>query len=75
MKRRILWIVLVLLLAGGLTGGYFYAQGVGSKPPFRTTPVTRGSVTAAVSAGSAHGSMVTSPSSHSSHRPSAFTAA
>jgi HlyD family secretion protein len=50
MKRRILWIVLVLLLAGGLTGGYFYAQGVGSKPPFRTTPVTRGSVTAAVSA-------------------------
>ena len=50
MKRRILWIILVLLLAGGLTGGYFYAQGVGSKPPFRTTPVTRGPVTAAVSA-------------------------
>jgi HlyD family secretion protein len=50
MKRRILWIILVLLLAGGLTGGYFYAQGVGSKPPFRTTPVTRGTVTAAVSA-------------------------
>ena len=50
MKRRILWIVLVLLLAGGLTGGYFYAQGVGGKPPFRTAPVTRGPVTAAVSA-------------------------
>ena len=50
MKRRILWIVLVLLLAGGLTAGYFYTQSVGGKLPFRTAPVTRGSVTAAVSA-------------------------
>ena len=50
MKRRILWIILVLVLAGGLTAGYFYTQGVGSKPPFRTVPATRGSVTAAISA-------------------------
>lgn len=50
MKRRILWIILVLLLAGGLTAGYVYTQGVGSKPPFRTALVTRGPVTAAISA-------------------------
>ena len=40
----------MLLVAGGLTGGYVYTQGMGSKTPFRTAPVTRGPVTAAVSA-------------------------
>ncbi len=50
MKRRLLWILVVLVVAGGLTGGYFYTQGSGGKSPFRTVPVTRGPVTAAISA-------------------------
>ena len=50
MKRRLLWIFVVLVVAGGLTGGYFYTQGSGGKSPFRTVPVTRGPVTAAISA-------------------------
>jgi HlyD family secretion protein len=50
MKRRITWILVVLLLAGGLTAGYFYAQSAGSRSPFRSAPVTRGPLTAAISA-------------------------
>ena len=50
MKRRILWIAVILLVAGGLTGGYLYTQGSGGRSPFRTAAVTRGSVTAAISA-------------------------
>src|SRR5499426_2812200 len=50
MKRRALWISLALLAAGGVTAGYVYTQAAGSKPPFRTAPVTRGPVTAAISA-------------------------
>src|SRR5262249_31020371 len=50
MKRRIVWTLVVLLLAGGLTAGHFYAQSAGSRSPFRTAPVTRGSLTAAISA-------------------------
>jgi len=50
MKRRALWITLALLAAGGVTAGYVYTQAAGSKAPFRTAPVTRGAVTAAISA-------------------------
>ena len=50
MKRRILWALAVLVAAGGLVGGYLYAQGAGGKNPFRLVPVTRGPVTAAISA-------------------------
>lgn len=50
MKRTLLWTVVVLVVAGGLTGAYFYAKSAGSAPPFRTAPVTRGSVNAAISA-------------------------
>jgi HlyD family secretion protein len=50
MKRRLLWTVLVIALASGLTAGYFYTQGAGSRSPFRTVPVTRGPLTAAISA-------------------------
>src|SRR5262245_54508415 len=49
-KRRALWISLALLAAGGVTAGYVYTQAAGSKPPFRMAPVTRGPVTAAISA-------------------------
>jgi HlyD family secretion protein len=50
MKRRALWTVLVLVLVGGLTAGYFYTQSSGNRSPFRTAPVTRGTLTAAISA-------------------------
>jgi HlyD family secretion protein len=42
--------VVVLAVAAGLTGAYFYAQSGGSQSRFRTQPVTRGELTAAVSA-------------------------
>jgi HlyD family secretion protein len=48
-KRRIVWLVLVILGAGLITGGYLYRQSVGSRSPFRTAPVTRGPLVAAVS--------------------------
>src|SRR5262245_773719 len=50
MKRRVLWAIVIVFLAGGLTAGYFYSQGAGSRSPYRTVPVTRGSLAAAVSA-------------------------
>ncbi|MGH7373703.1 MAG: efflux RND transporter periplasmic adaptor subunit, partial [Candidatus Rokuibacteriota bacterium] len=50
MKRRILWIVAIVLAAGLITGGYLYTQGIGARPAFRTAAVTRGPLTAAVSA-------------------------
>src|SRR5262245_14752348 len=50
MKRRLLWMVVVLVVAGGLIAGYLYTQGAGSKSPFRLAPITRGPVTAAISA-------------------------
>ena len=50
MKRRVLWIVAIVLGAGLITGGYLYTQGIGARPAFRTAAVTRGPLTAAVSA-------------------------
>ncbi len=50
MKRRLLWIVAIVLAAGLITGGYLYTQGIGARPAFRTAAVTRGPLTAAVSA-------------------------
>ncbi|HKW92921.1 MAG TPA: efflux RND transporter periplasmic adaptor subunit [Methylomirabilota bacterium] len=50
MKRRLIWIVSIVLAPGLLTGGYLYTQGFGSRPAFRTVTVTRGPLTAAVSA-------------------------
>jgi HlyD family secretion protein len=50
MTRR-LWIVGVfLVLAAGASGLWFYAQGRGSTPRFRTAKVERGPLTATVSA-------------------------
>ena len=50
MKRRILWIVAIVVLAGAITGGYLYTQGLGGRPAFRTAAVSRGPLTSAVSA-------------------------
>src|ERR1700724_573967 len=50
MKRRILWIVAIVVFAGAMTGGYLYTQGVGARPAFRTAVVSRGPLTSAVSA-------------------------
>ena len=50
MKRRLLWIVAIVVVAGAITGGYLYTQGIGARPAFRTVAVTRGPLTAAVSA-------------------------
>ena len=50
MKRRLLWIGLIVVIAGAITGGYLYTQGIGARPAFRTVAVTRGPLTAAVSA-------------------------
>ena len=50
MKRRILWVGVTALAAGLTTGGYLYSQSVGNRSPYRTTPVTRGPLTAAISA-------------------------
>src|SRR5258705_6909096 len=50
MNRRILWIVAIVVLAGAITGGYLYTQGLGGRPAFRTAAVSRGPLTAAVSA-------------------------
>jgi len=38
----------VVVSSGIITGGYLYSQSVGSRSPFRTAPVTRGSLVAAV---------------------------
>lgn len=50
MKRRLLWIIGIVVAAGLLTGGYLYTQGIGARPAFRTAAVTRGPLTSAVSA-------------------------
>src|ERR1700730_4199632 len=50
MSRR-LWIgPLMLVVAAGLSGAWFYAQSRGSTPRFRTAKVERGPLTATVSA-------------------------
>jgi HlyD family secretion protein len=58
-KRRILWFLVIVLIAGLITGGYFYSQSLGSRSSFRTAPVTRGSVTAAISATGALNAVIT----------------
>jgi HlyD family secretion protein len=48
--RRIVPVVVVALLAGGVVLGYLYTQSRGSAPKYRTARVERGPLTAAVSA-------------------------
>src|SRR5437773_8335006 len=48
--RRVIWLGLVVLLLAGGISGYFYAQSRGNVPKFRTAKVERGPLTAAVSA-------------------------
>ncbi|HUG38698.1 MAG TPA: efflux RND transporter periplasmic adaptor subunit [Candidatus Limnocylindrales bacterium] len=50
MKRRLLFVLLILVIAGGLTGAYLYTQSGGSAPRFRTQPATRGPLTSTVAA-------------------------
>jgi len=50
MKRGLLWIGAIVVAAGAITGGYLYTQGIGARPAFRTVAVSRGPLTAAVSA-------------------------
>jgi HlyD family secretion protein len=50
MKRRLLWIGLIVVVAGAIIGGYLYTQGIGARPAFRTVAISRGPLTAAVSA-------------------------
>jgi len=49
-KRRLLWIGSIVVAAGVITGGYLYTQGIGARSAFRTVAVSRGPLTAAVSA-------------------------
>jgi HlyD family secretion protein len=49
-KRRLFWIIGIVVATGLLSGGYLYTQGVGARPAFRTAAVTRGPLTSAVSA-------------------------
>jgi HlyD family secretion protein len=49
-KRRLIWIIGIVVAAGLISGGYLYTQGIGARPAFRTAPVTRGPLTSAVSA-------------------------
>jgi HlyD family secretion protein len=48
MKRRLRWLLVVVLVAAGLSGAYLYSQSTGNAPRFRTAPVTRGTLTAFV---------------------------
>ena len=45
--------------AGLITGGYLYSQSLGSRTSFRTAPVTKGSVVAAISATGALNAVIT----------------
>jgi HlyD family secretion protein len=47
-KGRIVWLLVVAVSAAVITGGYLYKQSLGSRSPYRTVPVTRGSLIAAV---------------------------
>jgi len=49
-KRRLLWIAVIAVCASLATGGYLYSQSLGGKIPFRLAPVTRGPLTATISA-------------------------
>jgi HlyD family secretion protein len=59
MRRRLLWFLVVVLSAGIVTGGYLYSQSLGSRSSFRTAPVTRGTITAAISATGALNAVIT----------------
>ena len=59
MKRRILWIIGIVVAAGLITGGYLYSQSLGNRTAFRTAPVTKGSVVAAISATGALNAVIT----------------
>ncbi len=48
MKRRLRWLLVVIILAAGLSGAYLYSQSTGNAPRFRTAPVSRGNITAFV---------------------------
>jgi HlyD family secretion protein len=50
MRRRGLWLVAIAVAAAAITGGYLYTQSVGNRSPFRTAPVARGPLVAAISA-------------------------
>src|SRR5207249_12264593 len=50
MKRQILWITAIIVLAGAITGGYLYRQSGANRASFRTAPVARGPLVAAISA-------------------------
>jgi HlyD family secretion protein len=58
-KRRILWLLVILVSAGLITGGYLYTQSLGSRSAFRTVPVARGSVVSAISATGALNAVIT----------------
>jgi HlyD family secretion protein len=58
-KRRILWILAIVVAAGLITGGYLYSQSLGSRTSFRTAPVTKGPVVAAISATGALNAVIT----------------
>jgi HlyD family secretion protein len=49
-KRRVLWFVVIVLTVAALSGGYLYSRSAGSRSPYRTASVTRGPLTAAISA-------------------------
>ncbi|HXL17427.1 MAG TPA: biotin/lipoyl-binding protein, partial [Streptosporangiaceae bacterium] len=59
MKRRILWLLVVVVSAALMTGGYLYKQSLGGRSAFRTAPVTRGPLTAAISATGALNAVIT----------------
>ena len=59
MKRRILCIIGIVVAAGLITGGYLYSQSLGNRTAFRTAPVTKGSVVAAISATGALNAVIT----------------
>src|SRR6266700_1624776 len=50
MSRRAWIVVVMIVLAAGASGAWFYAQSRGSTPKFRTAKVERGPLTATVSA-------------------------
>ena len=59
MKRRILWFLVVVAGVGLITGGYLYSQSLGSRSSFRTVPVTKGTIVAAISATGALNAVIT----------------
>jgi HlyD family secretion protein len=48
--KRIVWLVVVVLVVAGGLSAYFYTQSRGAAPKYRTVKVERGPLTAAVSA-------------------------